>query len=132
MAGLCRTSSSSSTADSVRQNNERRAFERFLVALDDNGELDFDLSQVRCFLHDDAHRFLLKKLQNNSLGFLSFLERQLFSRRCRSLKSICRQRIKMQIQHFPTDIQQLRLLARMTTQLQTFLIYDNQFVLEKL
>lgn len=99
----------------------------------DNGEIHFDLRQIRLLLQSDAYQFLNKKLENKKVGFLNFFEtilRYQCDYSCRSLKSFCRLKIKMSIRQFPNDIKQLSLYPTMTDRLLNYLTYENKFALE--
>lgn len=120
-------SSQSSHAD------EQISFKKFLHALHENGEIHFDIRQIKQLLQTEAHQFLNQKLENKKLGFIQFLERNLLAQQqnsCRSLKSICRMMIKNNLKHYPSDIQQLNLIPMINEQLQQFLTYENQFAFE--
>ena len=107
---------------------EHITFRKFLQALNDNGEVHFDIRQIKLLLQSDAYQFVDKKLDNKKLDFMNFLSQQLNS--CRSLKSICRLSIKMNIKQFPNDIKKLNLFPAINDRLHHFLIYENQFVWE--
>jgi hypothetical protein len=112
----------------LTKTDEKLTFEKFLQALDDNGEISFDLRQIKLLLQSDAHQFLNKKLENKKIGFVKFFTQQKNS--CRSLKSICRLVIKMRVKQFPNDITQLNLFPAINDRLQYYLIYQNQFAFE--
>ncbi len=105
--------------------DEQITFEKFLQALDDNGEISFDISQIKLLLQSDVYQFLNKKLENKKVDLIKFFSQQKNS--CRSLKSICRLVIKMHIKQFPNDIKNLPSLPIINDQLQHFLIYQNPF-----
>ena len=108
--------------------NTQQTFQKFLQALDNNGEVHFDLRQIKLLLQSDAHQFVNKKLDNKKISFINFLSQQ--SKSCRSLKSLCRLLIKLQIKQFPNDIKQLSLFPAINDRLQQFLICENQFAFE--
>lgn len=99
-------------------------FERFLVALQESGEIHFNREMVLSLLHQDALQFLQRKLSSTKRDFLSFLEtHRLLHRYSRSLKSLCRQIIKMHVQHYPDDIEQFSCSAL----LRSYLLYEDSF-----
>jgi hypothetical protein len=108
--------------------DEQVTFEKFLQILHDNGEISFDIRQIKFLLQNDAHQFLNKKLENKKIGLMKFFSQQKNS--CQSLKSICRLVIKMHIKQFPNDIKKLTLFPAINNRLQYFLIYQNQFAFE--
>ncbi|CAF4666440.1 unnamed protein product, partial [Rotaria magnacalcarata] len=111
------------------QPDEKQTFHKFLDALYDNGEINFDLHQIRSLLKSDAYRFLNKKLENKKVDFIKFLETNICCRQrssCRKLKSLCRLSIKMHIKQYPADIKQLSTLPLINDQLETYLIYENK------
>jgi hypothetical protein len=113
--------------------DEQITFNKFLKALLDNGEISFDIRQIKILLQNDAYQFLNKKLENKKIGFINFLEKNISSQQqntSRSLKSICRLVIKMNIKQYPNDIKQLGLFPSINDQLLNFLIYENQFAFE--
>jgi len=113
--------------------DEQITFNKFIKALHDNGEIYFDIRQIKILLQNDAYQFLNKKLDNKKINFLNFFEKTIYSQQqnsCRSLKSICRLVIKMHIKQYPNDIKQLTLLPLINDQLPNFLIYENQFALK--
>ncbi|CAF3182797.1 unnamed protein product [Rotaria socialis] len=113
------------------QPDEKQTFHKFLDALYDNGEINFDLHQIRSLLKSEAYRFLNKKLENKKIDFIKFFETNICCRQrnsCRKLKSICRLSIKMHIKQYPADIKQLSTLPLINGQLvETYLIYENEF-----
>jgi hypothetical protein len=114
-------------------NDQRILFEKFLDALDNNGEIKFTCRQIDTILEHDAYRFTTKKLQHRTKDFTNFLHNHLVYReknRCRSLKSLCRQSIKMNIEHYPNDIEQLTCISSLNIQLRTYLVYENRFVID--
>ena len=109
------------------------AFTKFLDRLNENGEIVFDLRQVKMLLQSDAYQFLNKKLENKKIGFLNFFDthrRTLTQRSCRSLKSLCRYAIKMHVKRYPQDIEQFSLNPSITDRLLTFLTYENKYAFE--
>ncbi|CAF1565468.1 unnamed protein product, partial [Rotaria sordida] len=115
------------------KNDEKEIFHKFLNALYDNGEIYFDIHQIKILLKNDAYQFLNKKLENKKIDFIKFLETNIFYRQrnsCRTLKSICRLSIKMHIKQYPNDIKQLKSFPLINDQLQMFLIYENRFAFE--
>ncbi|CAF0936460.1 unnamed protein product [Rotaria sordida] len=125
-----------STLSQINQsdkNDEKEIFHKFLNALYDNGEIYFDIHQIKILLKNDAYQFLNKKLENKKIDFIKFLETNIFYRQrnsCRTLKSICRLSIKMHIKQYPNDIKQLKSFPLINDQLQMFLIYENRFAFE--
>ena len=109
-------------------------FTKFVEQLKENGEVQFDLRQMKMLLQSDAYQFLNKKLENKKVGFVNFLETNLriLCNRCssRTLKSLCRSTIKMQVKQFPQNIQQFSLLPSMNDRLLTYLTYENKYALE--
>ena len=108
-------------------------FTKFLSKLYDNGEIVFDIRQIKLLLQSDAYQFLNKKLESKKIGFINFFEtilRYQQENSCRSLKSICRLAVKTHIKQFPNDIQQLSLCPAMTDQLLTYLTYENKYAFE--
>ena len=114
---------------SFHDEDSKESFEKFLRALDENGEIEFDLRQVKHLLQTDAYRFINHKLESRKFDFMKFFERNL-SKSCRSLKSICRIQIKLNIQHYPHDIKQLTLIPGLTDHLERYLIYENKFTFD--
>ncbi|CAF4220836.1 unnamed protein product, partial [Rotaria sp. Silwood2] len=115
------------------KNDEKDIFHKFLNALYDNGEIYFDIYQIKILLKNDAYQFLNKKLENKKNDFIKFLETNIFYRQrnsCRTLKYLCRLSIKMHIKQYPNDIKQLKLFPRINNQLLMFLIYENKFAFE--
>jgi hypothetical protein len=113
--------------------DEQITFNKFLKSLYDNGEIDFDICQIKILLQNDAYQFLNKKLENKKIGFMNFFEKNIYYQQqnsCRSLKSICRFVIKMNIKKYPNDIKYLTLFPSINERLQNFLIYQNQFAFE--
>lgn len=49
---------------------------------------------------------------------------------CRSLKSICRLSIKMNVKQFPDDIKQLSMYPSMKDQLLKYLTFENKYAFE--
>lgn len=112
---------------------EKETFRRFLRALHDNGEIHFDLRQVRLILQSDSHQFVNKKLENKKFDFMHFFERTISHQQqnsCRSLKSLCRLVIKIHVNQYPSDIKQLSLYPSINDRLLNFLIYDNKFAFQ--
>ncbi|UJR22748.1 hypothetical protein I4U23_025780 [Adineta vaga] len=110
------------------KDEERETFRRFLCAIHDNGEISFDLRQIRLILQSDGYQFVNKKLENKKFDFIHFFERNILYQQqnvCRSLKSLCRLVIKMRIKQYPTDIKQLSLYPFINDRLLNFLIYNN-------
>jgi predicted SnoaL-like aldol condensation-catalyzing enzyme len=108
-------------------------FTKFLSKLYDNGEISFDIRQIRVLLQSDAYQYLNKKLENKKIGFINFFETILHYQRensCRSLKSLCRLSIKMHIKQYPNDIKQLSLYPSINDQLLTYLTYENKYAFE--
>jgi hypothetical protein len=113
--------------------DEQITFQKFLQALHDNGEISFNIRQIKFLLQTDAYQFINKKLENKKIGFINFFEKTIFSQQqnsCRSLKSLCRFVIKMNIKQYPHDITRLALFPSITDRLQQFLIYENPFALQ--
>lgn len=113
--------------------DEQITFKKFLQALHDNGEIHFDIRQIKHLLQSEAFQFLNEKLENKKIGLMHFLEKNIFAQQeksCRSLKSICRLVIKMNVKQYPSDIQQLTLIPAISEQLQHFVTYRNQFTYE--
>lgn len=122
-----------SIALSSDEDKDQILFNKFLKTIHDNGEIHFDIRPIRLLLQSDAYQFLNKKLENKKIGFLNFFETILRFQRdcsCRSLKTLCRLKIKMSIQHFPNDIKQLALYPTITDRLLNYLTYENKFALE--
>lgn len=112
-------------------------FEKFLRILHDNGEVIFDIRQVRMLLQSDAYQFINKKLENKKFAFINFFENLVRTQRessssCQSLKSLCRYTIKMHIKQYPHDIKQLTLFPLLTDQLLNYLTYENKYAFESL
>ncbi|CAF1109755.1 unnamed protein product [Adineta steineri] len=115
------------------KNNEQETFRKFLHALHINGEIYFDISQIKHLLQSDAYQFINKKLENKKIDFINFFERNItFQQKnsCRSLKSICRVCIKMHIKQYPNDIKQLPSFPSINERLQDFLTYENKFTFQ--
>lgn len=113
--------------------DEKAIFEKFLQTLYDNGEINFDIRQIKILLQNNLYQFINKKLENKKIDFINFCEKNLISQQqnsCRSLKSICRFVIKMNVKQYPHDIKYLTLLPKINGQLKNFLIYQNQFAFE--
>ncbi|CAF1607965.1 unnamed protein product [Rotaria sp. Silwood1] len=113
--------------------DDKEIFQKFLNILYNNGEIYFNLHQIKILLKNDAYQFLNKKLENKKIDFIKFLETNIFYRQrnsCRTLKSICRIYIKMHIKQYPNDIKQLKLFPFINDQLHMFLIYENKFAFE--
>jgi len=113
--------------------DEQITFNKFIKALHDNGEIYFDIRQIKILLQNDAYQFLNKKLDNKKINFLNFFEKTIYSQQqnsCRSLKSICRFVIKMNIKQYPHDIKYLKSFSKINDPLQNYLIYQNQFAFE--
>jgi hypothetical protein len=80
------------------QLHEKDIFKKFLRALHDNGEVHFDIRQIKLLLQNEAYQFVNKKLENKKFDFINFFEKNISHQQqnsCRSLKSICRLFIKM-------------------------------------
>ena len=105
------------------KDDEKETVKKFLHALDDNGEIYFDIRQIKILLQSDAYQFLNKKLETKKNDFLNFLEKNICypqQNSCRSLKSICRLLIKMHIKQYPNDIKQLIIFPTISDHLQNF------------
>ena len=90
---------------------------------------------MKIILQSDSHQFLNKKLENKKIGLVNFLDQHIrplstSSRSCRSLKSFCRWKIKMNVKEFPQDIQHLSLSPKIDQRLLTYLTYENKFASE--
>ena len=86
-------------------------------------------------LQSDAYQFINKKLENKKIAFMNYLESILRSQReysCRSLKSLCRVTIKMNLKEYPHDLQQLRFIPSLTDRLFNYLTYENKYTLQSL
>jgi hypothetical protein len=121
-----------SSEDNQKEKNSS-TFTKFLRQLHDNGEILFDIRQIKALLQSDSYQFLNKKLENKKLNFIHFFETILRYQKensCRSLKSICRLAIKMRVKQFPNDIKQLSLYPSITDQLLTYLTYENKYAFE--
>ena len=124
---------SSSQDDQLNKDNVKDTFKKFLQALHNNGEIYFDIRQVKFLLQNEAYQFVNKKLENKKVDFLNFFEKNILSQQqnsCRSLKSICRLLIKINTKQYPNDIKQLSLFPSIRDQLQIFLTYENKFAFE--
>ncbi|CAF3984530.1 unnamed protein product [Rotaria sp. Silwood2] len=125
----------SSTLNSEDYQNDKdiSLFNKFLRKLNDNGEISFNLHQIKVLLQSDEYQFLNKKLENKKIGFINFFETIIHHQQensCRSLKSICRLSIKMHIKQFPDDIKQLSTYSSMNDRLLTYLTYENKYIFE--
>jgi len=112
--------------------DEQITFNKFLKYLHNNGEIYFDIRQIKLILQNESYQFINQKLENKKIDFIKFFEKNICYQQqnsCRSLKSLCRFIIKMNIKQYPNDIKQLRLFPSINNQLQKFLTYDNQFAL---
>jgi len=121
------------SSEDCQKDTDTSIFSKFLRNIYDNGEVSFDMRQIKVLLQSDAYQFLNKKLENKKIGFINFLEpiiRYQQENSCRSLKSICRLSIKMHIEQFPNDIKHLSLYPSMTDQLLTYLTYENKYAFE--
>lgn len=99
----------------------------------DNGEINFDLRQVKLLLQSDGYQFLNKKLENKKLGFVNFFDtviRYQQETSCRTLKSLCRLTIKTQVKQFPNDVKHLGAHPPLTDQLLAYLTYENKYAFE--
>lgn len=126
-------SSSSPNIYQYSKRDEKETFHRFLRALHDNGEVHFDLRQVRTLVPSEAHQFVNKKLENKKFEFMNFIERTVVYQQrncCRSLKSLCRLTIKMNLKRFPQDIQALPSYPPINSRLQSYLAYSNPFAFQ--
>lgn len=106
--------------------DERQTFQRFLRAFDQNAELTFDREKIFSIFQRDSFQFLQRKLSNEiKRDFLTFLQNNdLLSRRQpRSLKSLCRQMLKIRLNNYPDDIDQLNC----SKSLRFYLRYENFF-----
>ncbi|CAF1059965.1 unnamed protein product [Adineta steineri] len=125
--------SSTLTSQDYQKDKDTSIFSKFLRKLYDNGEISFDIRQIKLLLQSDAYQFLNKKLENKKIGFINFFDTILRYQRetsCRSLKSICRLYIKTHIKQFPDDIKHLSLYPSMNDQLLAYLTYENKYAFE--
>ncbi|CAF1091010.1 unnamed protein product [Rotaria sordida] len=120
--------SSTLNFEDSQQEKDSNLFNKFLCKIYDNGEITFNLNQIKLLLRSDEYQFLNKKLENKKIGFMNFFETIIHYQQensCRSLKSICRLSIKMHIKQFPDDIKQLSTSPLMNDRLITYLTYEN-------
>jgi hypothetical protein len=121
------------SSEDCQKDNDTSTFSKFLRKLIDNGEILFDMRQIKVLLQSDAYQFLNKKLENKKIGFINFFDPIICYQQensCRSLKSICRLYIKMNIKQFPNDIKHLSLYPSINDQLLTYLTYENKYTFE--
>lgn len=108
-------------------------FNKFLRKFYDNGEILFDIRQIKVLLQSDSYQFINKKLENKKIGFINFFDTILRYQKensCRSLKSLCRLTIKMHIKQYPNDIKSLSLYPSINDKLLTYLTYENEYAFE--
>ncbi|CAF4688043.1 unnamed protein product, partial [Rotaria sp. Silwood1] len=120
--------SSTLNSEDYQKEKDISLFNKFLRTLNDNGEISFNVHQIKVLLQSDEYQFLNKKLENKKIGFINFFEtiiRYQQDNSCRSLKTICRLSIKMHIKQFPDDIKQLSTYPSMNDRLITYLTYEN-------
>ncbi|UJR26278.1 hypothetical protein I4U23_007618 [Adineta vaga] len=121
------------SSEDCQNDKDTSVFSKFLRKLYDNGEIYFDIRQIKVLLQSDAYQFLNKKLENKKIGFLNFFDTILRYQQetsCRTLKSLCRLTIKMHLKQFPNDIKHFSLYPSMTDRLLTYLTYENKYAFE--
>ncbi|CAF0758676.1 unnamed protein product [Didymodactylos carnosus] len=121
-----------SILNSRQSQSHNDLFEKFLNILYQNGEIQFDLRQIKNLLQMEAYQFINKKLENKKVGFIQFIETidKKYGQNMKpsTLKSLCRYRIKMCLKQFPIDIRQLNM--SISENLQKYLSYDNKYIFE--
>ena len=117
----------------LNKDTVKDTFKKFLQSIHDNGEISFDIRQIKMLLQNEPYQFINKKLENKKYDFINFFEKNILYQQqnsCQSLKSICRLVIKMNIKQYPNDIKQLPLFPSINDRLRTFLTYENKFAFE--
>ena len=123
----------SSSSEDCHTSQDTSIFSKFLRKLFDNGEVHFDMRQMKLLLQSDAYQFVNKKLENKKIGFINFFETIIRCQQetsCGTLKSLCRLKIKMHVEHFPNDIKHFSIYPSMTDRLLTYLTYENKYAFE--